>query len=277
MASVLDSITSKLGLAIGLNGTMPTRKTSGFSIEEFKSKLNQFDSVLPTNLFLVTIFPRITAGSLGSYFLTTDGPRNLSFFTLKTDLPGIDIAVDENVINGIGPIERFPHSAVHGDLELVFIGDGRGLVMDLLHRWVSSIVDFESTSSYSSDFYKVGYRNDYACDIEITVYNTTSDKILVYMLRDAFPYRISQLPLNWANQADFMTIGVNFFYTSWSSSKFIATEGESTGLSFLQKVIKAGTIVQTISTLKKPQSIGDAINLVNNANIISSGLGGFLK
>lgn len=278
MATILDTLTGKLGSVIGLNGTMPTRKTSGFSIEEFKSTLSQYDGVLPTNLFIVTLYPKITSGSFGSYFISSQGPRTLSFFTLKADLPGIDIAVDSNIPNGIGALEQFPHAAVHGDIELVFIGDGAGAVMRIFHTWLSSVVEFQTNTDGAppgTDFYKVGYRDQYTCSMEISVYNTLSDKIMFYKLTDAFPFRISQVPLNWANNNDFMTIGVNFYYKSWVAQQLPAGEGVTTGLSFVQKVIKAGTIAQTLATLKKPQSVGDAINLVNNANIISTGLGAF--
>lgn len=277
MAGILDSITNKVTKAIGLSGEMPTRKTSGFSIEEFRSKLNQVDGVLPTNLFLVTLFPKMTAGSFGSFMLTADGPRTLSFFTYKTDLPGIDIAVDENIPHGIGPLERFPHSAVYGDIELQFIGDGRGAVMNLFHRWLMSTVEFQSINgASSSDFFKVAYRDEYTCTMEIVVFNPTSDKILTYKLIDAFPYRLYQVPLDWSSQ-DYMRIGVQFFYKAWESDQFSATQGQSTGLSFVQKLIKAGTIVQTIASLKKPGGIADTINLVNNASIMASQMGGFFK
>lgn len=280
MASVLDSITGKLGSIIGLNGEMPQRKTSGFSIEEFKSTLNQYDGVLPTNLFLVTMSPKINAGSFGSFFRTTQGPRTLSFFTMKADLPGIDIAVDENIPFGIGPIERFPHAAVYGDIDLTFIGDGAGAVISLFHRWLMSIVEFQTNSDGAppgTDFYKVGYRDEYTCTLEISVYNTLSDKILFYRLADAFPFRLSQVPLQWSNTNDFMTFNVSFYYKSWLSEQLAPSEGVTTGLSFVQKLIKAGTIAQTLSTLKKPQGVADAINLVNNANIVATGLGGIFK
>jgi hypothetical protein len=39
--------------------------------------------------------------------------------------------------------------------------------------------------------------------------------------------------------------------------------------------MKLGTIAQTISAIKRPQSVGDAINLVNNASIVGGGLSGF--
>ncbi len=81
--------------------------------------------------------------------------------------------------------------------------------------------------------------------------------------------------MSWAKQNDIMLIGARFFYTNWSSYIMDPVEGEITGLTFLQKLQKAGTIVSTLASLKKPQSIGDAINLVNNANIVGSNLGGF--
>ena len=61
----------------------------------------------------------------------------------------------------------------------------------------------------------------------------------------------------------------------WSCEHFKVTERSVPGLTFLQKVIKAATIAETIASLKKPQGVGDAINLVNNANIIGGGLSGF--
>lgn len=265
MALLLDRLTNKIGSFLGTNTTLPGPKSGGFSIQEFSSKVGEVDGILSTNLFLVTI---------NSPSLDT---RTLSFFTMSTQLPGLDIALDENIRLGIGPVERFPHSAVFSDLDLVFIGDGRGYVMNAMHLWLDAIVEHQpgDSGSTGSNYFRVGYRDDYTSTIEIVVFNATTDKILVYKFFNAFPYKLYPVSMSWANKADMMLIGTRFFYTAWSSLLYDPAEAEAQGLSFLQKLQKAGTIAQVVMSMKKPQSIGDAINLVNNANILQSGLSGF--
>jgi hypothetical protein len=41
-------------------------------------------------------------------------------------------------------------------------------------------------------------------------------------------------------------------------------------LTLLQKILKIGTIVQTVASMRSPKSVGDAIGVLNNANIIGA-------
>jgi hypothetical protein len=272
-STFVDAITSRLATSIGLNGTLPKRKHSGFDIEEFKSNINT-RGVLPTNLFLVTIFakPQIKT------FMADEGlnEQSLTFFCMKTDLPGINLALESNIVKGIGPLEQFPHSAVFGNITLDFIGDAKGNIMSFFHNWLNYIVPFNEVVSNSDDFFKVEYKDTYTCTIEITVYNAQSDKVLIYKIYDAFPSTLSQISMSWGNAADMMTISTEFYYKTWSSERLRidSITDQSNSLSTIQKLIKAGTIVQTVSSLRKPQSIADIINIVNNANLVTSGISG---
>jgi len=274
-----DTITNKISNLLGINGSLPKRKGAGFDIEEFKNNLGA-RSILPTNLFLVSLYPinknAYTQNKVNQLMQSERlDPKSLSFFCMKTDLPGVDLAVEENVIHGIGPVERFPHTAVFGDIELQFIGDGKGNVMSFFQNWMNSIVMFDDRRATSS-FFKVAYKDSYTCNIEILVFNPQSETILRYQIMEAFPYRLSQVAMNWADQNSMMNIGVNFYYKTWHTDRFESSGTESSfGLSTFQKIMKLGSIVSTVAALKKPQSVGDAINLVNNANIIGGGLSGF--
>jgi len=268
--SILDSITSKVGSFIGLNTSLPKAKAGGFDIQEFRSNLSSLNGILPTNLFLVTINRKMVP-------LKFD--RVLTFFTMATDLPGLDIALEDNIINGTGPVERFPHAAIFNDIKLEFIGDSNGYIMKGMQNWMNNIVQYDKNFGKQSElpdtFHRVSYRDSYISDIVITVYNNTSDKVMEYTLYDAFPYRLNNIPMSWATQNNMMVIDMNFSFKYWTCEHFKITERATPGLTFLQKVIKAATIVETIASLKKPQGVGDAINLVNNANIIGGGLSGF--
>ena len=271
--SIIDSLTSKLGSFIGLNTTQPTRKVAGFDINEFKSAISS-KGVLPNNLFLVTIYPKSFDIS---YQMTYEqlNPQLLSFFCMQTDLPGVDLGIEENIVLGTGPVERFPHTALFGDINLNFIGDAKGNIITFFHNWLNSIVNFDGSKNYSN-FYRVAYKDTYTCTIEILVFNQASDQILKYQLYDAFPYRVNQIQMSWAEQNSMMNIGTSFYYKTWHSERMIPQPDAAVGgLTTVQKLLKLGTVAETVLALKKPQSVGDAINLVNNANIVGGGLSGF--
>lgn len=269
-----DAITSKIATFIGLNGTLPKRKTAGFDIEEFKSAIGT-RGVLPTNLFLVTITPPLSSEISTAMNRETLDSRSLSFFCMKTSLPGVDLALEANMPLGTGPVENFPHRAIFTDIELQFIGDAKGQILSFFHNWLNTIVNFDDRRT-NGKFYRVAYKDSYVCNINITVFDHQSDKILEYNLLDAFPYRINQIDMDWNNTNSMMNIGVNFQYKTWATDRIpISNAASSFGLSNIQKLMKLGTIAQTISAIKRPQSVGDAINLVNNASIVGGGLSGF--
>ena len=267
--SILDLITNKVGSFIGLNTSLPKAKAGGFDIQEFRSNLSSLNGILPTNLFLVTIHRH----------MPPQFEKVVTFFTMATDLPGIDIALEDNIVNGTGPVERFPHAAIFNDIKLEFIGDSNGYIMKQMQNWMGNIVqydkDFGKQFSSPETFHRVNYMDSYISDIVITVYNNTSDKVMEYTLYEAFPYRLNNIPMSWATQNNMMVIDMMFSFKYWTCEHFKVTDRPTPGLTFLQKVIKAATIAETIASLKKPQGVGDAINLVNNANIIGGGLSGF--
>ena len=268
-----DVITNKIATFIGLNGTLPKRKTAGFDIEEFKSAIGT-RGVLPTNLFLVTMTPFSSEINTAMNRETLD-PRSLSFFCMKTSLPGIDLALETNKPLGTGPVENFPHTAIFTDIELQFIGDAQGQILSFFHNWLNTIVNFDDRRA-SGKFYRVAYKDSYVCNINITVFDHQSDKILEYRLLDAFPYRINQIDMDWNNTNSMMNIGVNFQYKTWATDRIPVTDaGSSFGLTTIQKLMKLGTIAETVYALKKPQSVGDAINVLNNASIVGGGLSSF--
>ena len=269
-STFVDYITDKISSSIGLNGTLNKRKTSGFDIEEFKSTISTY-GVLPTNLFLVTILPR----NPGKFYNQSIDSRMLSFFCLQTTLPGIDIALQANRTTGTGPSENFPETVIFTDIGLNFIGDGRGHILSFFHNWLNNIVNFTNITN-KKELYRVAYKDTYTCEINITVYDQFSDKIIEYRLYDAFPFRLNQIQMGWAEQNNMMNIGVEFQYTTWSTNSFLINpENSNFALSNIQNLLKLGTIAETVSSIRRPQGISDVINLVNNANIIGGGLKSF--
>lgn len=276
-----DRFTSRLGSTIGLNTEQPTAKNGGFDINSFKSKINEQNGILPTNLFLVNITPISKAKSRTSLMSSAQNAskvstETLSFFCSRAEIPGITLGTETHQIQTPGPLQEFVSTALPtSETQLSFLGDGNGNILNFFSMWMNSIAGWNEKDK--TNYFRLSYRDDYLCEITILVFNQTSDIIMKYKLYDAFPVQIQNIQLDWAQQDTIMEIPIAFFFKTWSTDRFDASapDGTETELTFIQKALKLGTAVQTIAALKSPKSIGDAVNVVNNAHVTASTLTSF--
>jgi len=282
--SLLDTFTTSLANKIGLNTNRLPNASEGFNVSKFRSQVLGNAGFLRKNLFLVRIyFPDAFSTRIErSFGIRT---RELMMYTENFTAPGIALATSDDIHRyGTGPTAKYAYGAVFTDISASFLADGRGEILKLFQTWMKYIVNYDSSKNSPNGLngaepYEVGYKDDYACRIEVIVYNEAAEKIITYTINEAFPVFLGDISLSWADNDSIMRIPVSFSYRDWQTDTMSAasiTGSASQNLTLLQKIIKVGTIAQTIGTLKKPQNIGDAINLVNNANIISGGLSGII-
>jgi hypothetical protein len=251
-----------------------------FSISNFRSRVLASEGVLRNNLFLVTINPpaKLVANSFraGEY---------LSFLCASASQPGVSFISDDQIRNSnYGPAIKVPYVPSFEDNVLEFLGDGRGSIMKFFHRWMNHIINFNSRFAINSSYnilsnaspYEINYRQDYLGDVTIVIYNESADTIVTTTLREAYPIAMGSIPLNWNDIDQLMRIPVTFTYRDWySNSESVSNVSDSSiqGLSLIQQIVKTGTAVQTLLAIKKPQSVGDIINIVNNGAILTNALG----
>jgi len=273
--SLLDTITTKIGNSIGLNtNNLPTPE-QGFDVNSFRAQVFGETGLLRKNLFLVTI--SFNGNSFGRI-----QPRQLMMYTESFVAPGIAIATSDDVRRyGTGPAAKYPYGAIFTDISANFLADGKGEILKLFQDWMKYIVNYDSskngiTGSNGAEPYEVAYKDEYSATINVIIYDESANKIVTYTLNEAFPIFLGDIQLSWSDNDSIMRVPVTFTFRDWQTDSMsianIAGSSAGATLSTLQKIIKTGTIIQTLATLKKPQGIGDAINLVNNASIISSGL-----
>lgn len=280
--SIIDTFTTKLGNFIGLNTNNLLRASQGFDTAQFKSQVLGDAGIMRSNLFLVSIqFPQAFAQTQTNLMKLT--PRTLMMFTEQASLPGMSIGSDDQIKRyGTGPAEKMPHSIFFADITFNFLADGNGEILKMFHNWMRYIVNFDSrkngpTGLNNADPYEVGYKDDYAAQIEITVFSEAADKIITYTLNDVFPIFLGEIALSWADTDSIMRVPVTFSYRDWQSDAMSVTAlrpGVGNNLTLLQKILKVGTAVQAISAMRRPRSVADVVNVVNNANILSRGVSG---
>lgn len=248
-----------------------------FSINEFKSAVNQYNGLLKNNLFLCQIIPPATMAGASA--------RDIILFCDNANMPSVRLAVDEEIVrNGYGPAESMPYKPMFTEVQLGFYGDGEGMIHTFFQEWINSIVNFDLRNGYEAfssrtgmSPYEVAYKEDYATQMQMCVYNETQNNIIEIEIFEAFPLAIDDIQLNWGSNDEIMRINVRFsftYYVSKSTAPQILSGSPTSILGMLQK---GASIAQTISTLKKPQTIGDFVNTVNKANIIKNGVFGIKR
>jgi hypothetical protein len=299
---------------IGLNSKSTKFANVGFNIEEFKSNISKQYGIAKTSLFLVNIFHTLKpnwSGETKSFYHTSamststnnnQAARNLTFFCGATNLPGLNIDTATTRRYGIGPSQKIPVSVSYPDLNLIFYGDNSGFIHNFFRYWMNSIVmanfdgpvnsneianqnPFDRTSisvNLERDIrkkapYEFEYKTNYTMTVEISLFDSDSHRFETRKFLDVYPTSVGDVNLSWGNTDEFMRIPVNLTYSRYFTSSEVypaPRASQVNNLSLLQKLIKAGTAVQTLSTVKKPRSVADMINLTNNASIAGGGLRG---
>jgi hypothetical protein len=135
-------------------------------------------------------------------------------------------------------------------------------------------MNYKDFATDSTNPYEVAYKNDISFDIEVYIYNENTEKIITYNFRECFARQVGSIQLSWESENSLLKTNVGFSFTDFSVNMEDAVKSDNINkLSPLQKILQLGTIAQTISAIKRPQSVGDAINILNNANVVKNGLG----
>lgn len=255
--SVLGGNILPLGARKGING--------------FRSTINGLGGLQRSNHFYVTIpNPKILKSDIG--------PILLPFLTDSTNLPGVSLATSEVRRYGYGVAEKKPYAPIFTDIQMSFYGDGSGTAHKFFYKWMNGIVKFDNGVNGKSGFnklrpFEVEYKTDYAVDIIITTLDEKERKIMEFKLYDAFPIAIGDISMSWGDTDSFQKIPVTFTFSRWKRTDVsLDIDEEFSGLSTIQKILKVGTAIQTLATLRKPGNVADIINIVNNSKTVLGGI-----
>lgn len=270
---IRNSIQSLFGSGTGLGAGSNRRDLNNFL--GTASKLNGF--YRPAH-FYVEIAPPLFMRQEGE----SDNARSIAFLCESASLPGVSLATSDVKRFGYGPIEKKPYAPTFVDTTLSFFVDATGLVQKFFYKWMNGIVRFDNMplsgyypagpSTLMAPF-EVNYKEQYRSDILITTVNETNDDIINIRLIDAYPLFMGDVALSWADTDSIARLPITFTYYTWKIENLNISQARTVREeSVLQKIIKAGTAIQTLSTIRKPNSVADVINVVNNTKIAIGGL-----
>lgn len=257
--SVLGANILPLGARKGING--------------FRSTINSLGGLQRSNHFYVTIpNPRILSNDIG--------PILLPFLTDSANLPGVSFATSEIRRYGVGPIERKPYAPVFVDTQMSFYGDASGTAHKFFYKWMTGIVKFDNSPAPGGKAgfnglrpFEVEYKRDYAVDISIVAIDEKERRAMEFKLYEAYPIALGDINMNWAETDGFIKIPVTFTFQRWKRTDIsLDLDEELRDLSPIQKILKIGTAIQTIASVRKPNNVADIISVVNNSKTVLGGL-----
>jgi hypothetical protein len=253
-----------------------------FNVSEFSSQINR-RGIAQSNLFFVRITLNENMSSILSAGENSIPVRELSFFCRSASLPEVAVGTTPFKPKGFGPSEQRPTTFDYAPLSTVFMVDSNFGVVKFFHRWMQEIVNYDVSAGYFSESpaallpYEFGYKEDYACQMELVVYaGPSEDKFYTYNFGNVYPIAVGSTDVAWENTAEVMTIPISFAYDELKVDGTVrgtATGGAGRGangiLSFLSSL---NTFGQAISSIRRPRSIQDAVNQFTNINTILGSL-----
>ena len=181
--------------------------------------------------------------------------------------------------------------AGYGTFACTFIGDRQGIIRSYFETWMNRSMFFQgqkenlggsgkprhnaALSASGMRPWEYEYRDDYVSTALLITYDESETKLVGYKFFDIFPIGVGEVQYNWGDNDNLVRIPINFAYSYRTSELYTINEpdksrSKGSSLGLFAKLIKAGTAIQLMASLKKPQSVGDVINVVNNAKIVSS-------
>jgi hypothetical protein len=196
----------------------------GFNIDEFKSRVTDAGGVIKNNKFRLVITPPyiLTAQTQKSEALKTilDGNRYIEFFCYAASIPGVALNTHEVRRYGYGPAEKRPYNASFRDITLSLYFDNRRRNYDFLQLWIESIFNTDPRAGIDNIFI-TDYKENYASTLELYVYDDGGVLTAKYVMTEAFPIQIGDMPVSWADTNNLLKIPVTFtFYTFYNDFQF---------------------------------------------------------
>lgn len=198
--------------------------TLGFNISDFRSSINN-TGILRSNQYMVLFTPPPMLRSFDT-----------SQLTLRCDsvnLPGLDLMTLDGIYrHGYGPAEKFPHNVNMQEVTMTFIVDKAASQFTFFNVWLNRIYNLTDFSggilgqanldddvfgdTYNYPF-EVAYREEYATNLNMFVYNEQMDRVIEMNFIEAWPRAVQDTPLSWGvqDQSSLVRLQVSFCYKSF--------------------------------------------------------------
>lgn len=190
-----------------------------FDIDAFRGVNDQI-FLKPTHYSVLFPIPVVAqaAGAVGTFLQQT---YNLQFASDSIDLVGVGSLNNTVVRYGYGASEKKAGAPSFNDILITFYNDGQSQNLNFFQLWMDLIINFDmsqgigSPNSLGAFPYEVAYKDDYAVDGRVTMYDSNANEVFTIVMRKMYPVQIFETKLGWGLVQDIMRVSVMFTYQDW--------------------------------------------------------------
>lgn len=237
----------------------------GFNVNNFRSQVTK-SGVLKNNKFFVRMYaPRgmMRSNNVAAKQLANDTVRVLEFWCEAANIPGVSLNVNEIRRYGYGNIEKKPYVSQNNDVTMSFIGDANGTIWSYFQQWMRLIVNYDMRNGIFASTgilqnqkpFELAYKEDYAVDIHISVFDDLGNEAIHVVLRESYPIFVGDIQLNWGDTNSFMRVPVTFAVYDWYNEKVSLANAAT------NSPIVPETIRNTVTAITPLTAIG-ALNII---------------
>ena len=275
MAKIRDVAKTLFNLGKGMGLEKPREGgQKEFNLDKFKGALQRDNSLMRANRYVVTIIPG------PGWTWTSEQAKQLVFFCDAVNIPGVTINPSDITRLGLGTFDRRPGRMLPSEISASFMLDQNGNNLNFFQNWVTNIVNMDAskpnlesgTALYGEQY----YRDNYIGTMEIATYDVSANKILTLTAYEVWPNVLGDVTMGWAQNDEYARVQVKFQLRYWTTDLLPGPDAASErALGGFERLIRLGTAGQSlISSMKTPNNVGDAINIVSNAQTFLGTLGG---
>lgn len=201
-----------------------------FQINEFRSELaSKTGGYLRHYEYQVSIAPPPALS--GSKFVNqnqqTTGENVQNMISLRATqarLPTAQLEWLDIPRYGLGLRQGAPYNAHIQQVQIAFILDKLGNLYNFFHSWLNYIFAYSTktdaqgggVANQTRANYLVNYKDQYVTDIHLKLYDTIGKLSMEFVMLQAFPVMITQIPLDWEQTKSLVEMTVVFNYRDYS-------------------------------------------------------------
>lgn len=142
----------------------------------------------------------------------TGGGNEIRLRTESTALPGAAfLTVDNYRPYSSGQIFNIPYSYNPQDIAMTHTVDNDAFILSVFWDWIDLIVDIKGDRRFAAS-----YHNEYIMEeMDINIYENSSNVIKKVKLFDVFPMSIDQMQMSWATTDEIAKLTVNYRYSRY--------------------------------------------------------------
>ena len=150
----------------------------------------------------------------------------MEFWCDSASIPRIIIGSQTVYRYGIGLLEKKPVFPQFTDMSMTILSDAQTKNWEVFHHWTSLTINRNMTKGIKNvqagvvnnipvEPFEVGYKDDYAVDVSIQVYDDAGHKVKRITLRQAYPIMVGEMQLGWHDKSRVAQIPVTFTYIDY--------------------------------------------------------------